>query len=267
MRLRSAIPAPPFSILDLRSSPPRPVYPLSSILYPRRRPAFTLVELMISIAMVVILMVGIHQIFKMTSDTVGMGQQLGAFSRDNRSVQGIFHDDYQRLMKDAPLFIIRSGVAGAGPTWGAFTTDAERSADRDGDPIPQDLDGNGQEGQPGVNGEVTPLSIYNNRNHRIDVLGFPAHGLFRRNTANDGSYSSQVTSQDAFIFYQHVRLPTNGTPFDPGDPAVGNLNNSLASQWILGRVAMLMRDPPMTVNGAAVPDNFIQRNFAAFPLS
>src|SRR4051794_7788450 len=70
--------------------------------------AFTLVELMISIAMVVILMVGIHQIFKMTSDTVGMGQTIGDFSRSNRSVQGIFHDDYQRLMKDAPLFIIRS---------------------------------------------------------------------------------------------------------------------------------------------------------------
>src|SRR5882762_1931281 len=101
MRLRS-------SILDPRSSTPRPVYSLSSILYPRCRPAFTLVELMISIAMVVILMVGIHQIFKMTSDTVGMGQQLGSFARDNRSVQGIFHDDYQRLMKDAPLFIIRS---------------------------------------------------------------------------------------------------------------------------------------------------------------
>src|SRR2546423_10608465 len=107
------------SIFDPRSSLREPGYPLSSILY-SRRPAFTLVELMISIAMVVILMVGIHQIFKMTSDTVGMGQTIGDFSRANRSVQGIFHDDYQRLMKDAPLFIIRSGVAGAGPNFGAF---------------------------------------------------------------------------------------------------------------------------------------------------
>src|SRR5438046_2877622 len=141
-------------ILNPRSSLREPVYSLSSILYPRRS-AFTLVELMISIAMVVILMVGIHQIFKMTSDTVGMGQQLGAFSRDNRSVQGIFHDDYQRLMKDAPLFVIRSGVAGTAPNnWGAYTTEAERSADRDNDPLTQDLDGNGQEGQPTVNGEL-----------------------------------------------------------------------------------------------------------------
>src|SRR5207248_10245151 len=158
MRLRS-------SILDPRSSLRELGYPLSSILYPRR-PAFTLVELMISIAMVVILMVGIHQIFKMTSDTVGMGHRVGDWSRDNRSVQGIFHDDYQRLMKDAPLFIICSGVAGAGPDFGAYTTESERSADRDGKPLTQDLDGDGQEGNPSVNGEITPLSIYNNRNHR-----------------------------------------------------------------------------------------------------
>ena len=45
--------------------------PLSLSLLPRLH----LVELMISIAMVVILMVGIHQVFKMTSDTVGMGDR------------------------------------------------------------------------------------------------------------------------------------------------------------------------------------------------
>src|SRR5436190_22364925 len=118
MQLRS-------SILDLRSSARSRGYPPSSILYPRPRPAFTIVELMISIAMVVILMVGIHQVFKMSSDTVGMGQAVADMSRSNRSVQGIFHDDYQRLMKDAPLFIIRSGVSS---TSGAFTTEAERAA-------------------------------------------------------------------------------------------------------------------------------------------
>src|SRR5881227_1052391 len=125
MRTRSSILDPRSAIRELR-------YPLSSILYPRSRAtAFTIVELMISIAMVVILMVGIHQVFKMTSDTIGMGHALADMSRDNRSVQSIFSDDYQRLMKNAPLFIIRSGVAGNSNGWGAFTTEAERSADRD----------------------------------------------------------------------------------------------------------------------------------------
>jgi type II secretory pathway pseudopilin PulG len=218
---------------------------------------FTIVELMISLAMVVILMVGIHQVFKMSSDTVGMGQAIADMSRSNRSVQGIFRGDYDRLVKNAPLFIIRSGVSS---TSGAFTTEAERAADRDGDPLTQDMDGDGNEGQTNVNGEITPLSIYNSRNHRVDVIGFPANGLFHRHTANDGSYSSPLTSQDAFIFYEHVRLPTSGTYFDPGDPVPGNVANSLAGQWILGRIALLMRDPPMLLNNVPAPDNFIQRN-------
>src|SRR6266704_2375212 len=173
MQLRS-------SILDLRSSARPRGYPPSSILYPRPRPAFTIVELMISIALVVILMVGIHQVFKMSSDTVGMGHALADMARDNRSVQGIFHGDITRMVKNAPLFIIRSGI-----------------------------------------------------------IGFPANGLFHRHTANDGSYSSPITSQDAFIFYEHVAVPTyvptNSPPltyYDPGEPIPANRNNQLAGQWI-----------------------------------
>ncbi|HEV8604350.1 MAG TPA: prepilin-type N-terminal cleavage/methylation domain-containing protein, partial [Tepidisphaeraceae bacterium] len=214
-------------------------------------PAFTIIELMISIAMVVILMVGVHQVFKMSSDTVGIGQAVGDLARSNRSVQNIFHDDMNRLVKDAPLFIIRSGVSS---NLGAFSNEAERSADRDGDPLTQDLNGNGNEGEATVNGELTPLSIYNNRNHRVDVIGFPARGLFHRHTANDGSYSSSVTSQDAFIFYEHVNLPTSGSYYAPGEPIAGNISNSLAGQWVLGRIALLMRDP----SGPGT-DNYINR--------
>src|SRR5213079_1052371 len=121
-----------------------------------------------------------------------------------------------------PLFIIRSGVAGGPPnSWGAFTTDAERSSDTDNDPLTDNF-----------TGTTTPLCVYNSRNHRVDVIGFPASGLFRRATANDGSYSSPLTSQDAFIFYEHVRLPTgaggNTTYYNPGEPGPGNLYNSLA---------------------------------------
>jgi prepilin-type N-terminal cleavage/methylation domain-containing protein len=233
----------------------------------RAHNAFTLVELMISIAMVVILMVGVHQVFKMSSDTIGIGNQVGAMSRDNRSVQQIFHDDFNRLVHDAPLFIIRSGVSyripsSGPPEFGAFNTEAERLASRTGDPLKQDLNGNGNEGEPTVPGELTPVSIYNNRNHRIDILGFPARGLFRRATANDGSYTSNLTAQDAFIFYEHLALP----PIAPGSnpprfhaPGEGtfstNLQNFYSSQWILGRVALLMRD------NVPAPDNFIVRQF------
>src|SRR4051812_22178171 len=109
MHHRSSILHPRSSIRPACASPNRK----SQIA--NRKFAFTIIELMISIAMVVILMVGINQVFKMSSDTVGVGQAVADMSRANRSVQSTFHDDFQRLMKDAPLFIIRSGVAGAGP--------------------------------------------------------------------------------------------------------------------------------------------------------
>ena len=41
---------------------------------PHGNSAFTLVELMISVLMVVLLMIGINQVFKLSSDTVGLGQ-------------------------------------------------------------------------------------------------------------------------------------------------------------------------------------------------
>ena len=55
--------------------------------------AFTLIELMVSIAIVLILVLGIHQVFKLTSDTVGAGQGLGSKARDFRAVQSTFYND------------------------------------------------------------------------------------------------------------------------------------------------------------------------------
>lgn len=73
---------------------------------PRYSAAFTLVELMISLFMVVLLMVGINMVFKLSSDTVGMGQAAIGMSRDNRSVQSIMQDDASKWLKDAPAFVI-----------------------------------------------------------------------------------------------------------------------------------------------------------------
>jgi type II secretory pathway pseudopilin PulG len=252
--------------------------PRSSIVDPRlrsirsSRAAFTLVELMISIAMVVLLMIGIHQVFKMSSDTIGIGHAVGDMSRSNRSVQAIFHDDFQRVVRNSPLFIIRSGVVNTvGPptTYGAFNSEADRLTDRDGDPLTQDLDGDGNEGPDNgwgssSYGEETRLSIYNNRNHRVDVIGFPARGFFRRHTANDGMYSSTVTSQDAFIFYQHLALPpvtaVDPTRYhNPGERVAENVSNLFGSQFILGRVALLMRDPSTFVSTGPTAEQHIMR--------
>jgi prepilin-type N-terminal cleavage/methylation domain-containing protein len=73
----------------------------------RRRPAFTLIELMISIGLIVILMLGINQVFKMSSDAVGAGQTLSAMTRDSRAAATILQDDARMWVKDSPIFYIR----------------------------------------------------------------------------------------------------------------------------------------------------------------
>jgi prepilin-type N-terminal cleavage/methylation domain-containing protein len=58
----------------------------------RQQPGFTLVEVMISVALVLILIIGINQAFKMVTDTVGAGQTLSAIVRDNRAIQPVLYD-------------------------------------------------------------------------------------------------------------------------------------------------------------------------------
>src|SRR5687768_406125 len=77
------------------------------------RSAFTLVELMVSVAMVVLLLVGIHQVFRMSSNTIGTGQAVVAVNREVRSAQTVMQEDFRRSLKDSPLFIIHSAPVAA----------------------------------------------------------------------------------------------------------------------------------------------------------
>src|SRR5436305_4645906 len=63
---------------------------LNAELHPISRRAsagFTMVELLVSIALVVVLILGINAVFKYSADAVGTGQALGDASRQNRAVQ------------------------------------------------------------------------------------------------------------------------------------------------------------------------------------
>lgn len=76
--------------------------------------AFTLIELMVSIALVVILILGVNQVFKMSSDTIGAGQTYSAIMRDNRAAQAVMEQDARQWVKDAPLFMIANREGGTG---------------------------------------------------------------------------------------------------------------------------------------------------------
>ena len=61
--------------------------------------AFTLVELMISIALVLVIILGVNAIFKMASDTVNAGQALSGANRDNRAIQSVIYQDFQSAVE------------------------------------------------------------------------------------------------------------------------------------------------------------------------
>ena len=246
----------------------------------RPRRAFTLVELMVSMALVLVLILGVNAVFKMASDTVNGGMALAAANRESRSVQTVIYGDFQNaVMEDGPLLLIRSERVPA------FRNREDEAADRDVDPagdappgpqmlaaLTQDFNNNNQEGEANVPGELTPPLVYNARNHRIDRLSFFANHLFRRQTGTQSGtvarFLDDGTSSEAYVWYGHLRQPDftaapgatgrvvhrnpNEDPNDPGRPAGSpplksqKINNYYATDWILGRVVTLLQEhvPP-----------------------
>ena len=241
--------------------------------------SFTLVELVLSVAVVLVLLVGVHQVFKLTGETVGAGQALGSAVRDYRAAQSVLYGDLATAvmpyavgastLEDGPFFLIRS------ERLTMFRNRADQGADRDGDPATLDFDGNNVEGDAGVAGEVVRITDVTGRGHRLDRLMFFGRGQFPRLTGGDltpgggGRFTSDMSSDEAFIWYGHLQLPDRSTPSGdarrfvgrrPGEvvppaslagPQPGNADNFYAADWILGRIAILL------VHGADMNDDDI----------
>src|SRR5690242_1731294 len=171
------------------------VTPQSAIRDPQSRQgrAFTLVEVMISLALVLFLIIGVNQVFKMTSDTVSAGQVMSGNVRDSRAAQTVLFNDLSgAVTQSPPAFIIASSRVSA------FRNAADLAADRDFDPAAAaaardaairtiDLNGDNGENNPVTVGELISPATYNTRSHRTDRLGFFGRDIYHRQTANDGS--------------------------------------------------------------------------------
>ncbi len=238
---------------------------------------FTLVELMISIALVVILILGINKVFQYTSQAVGQGQAITAAGRDSRAAQATFQNDFNAMIPNgqppnaACLIINNIAVP-------AFRDRADEAGDKGVGVISSsspsyrreltiDIDGDGNEGDTKKPGEVISPLTYNFRNHRIDVLSFFARDVFPRQTGNNGFITADMSSDEAWIWYGHLWLPdnngaykvdTNGTPITfpgMGGSASLNPNNYYATQFVLGRVAMLLREKNQDAVGGIINDD------------
>lgn len=223
---------------------------------------FTLIELMVSIALVLILILGINQVFKIASDTVNVGQAMSGAAREDRAIQGTLGPDVQNMvLADAPFFIIRSRVQPA------FRSRADEQADRDGDPYTVDIDGNNKEGEANIPGEKIGALTYTSRNHRLDRLMFFSNYRYRRQTgATANELISDMSSNEAYLWYGHLKLgrnnPTDITHyFIPGEADKSatnrNDNNRYATDWTLGRVVTLLSETPV---GVTIPPGRLLRN-------
>jgi hypothetical protein len=231
-----------------------------SITHFPRRLAFTLVELMISIALVLLLVIGINQVFSLTSKTVGAGQASSAAQRDMRAAAKVMQDDFSSaLTSKGPCFIIYSRRV-----W-AFRNKADQQTDRDKDVTTQDVQNIGTE-------QSLPPALYNNRSHRVDLIKFFARGEYHRQTGDPGTIISNTSGNEAWITYGHGQLPDNFQLAtntydsfhyeDPGSTTFNNPNNLYSSQWILTRQAMVLQGgTPSDIcyykrnaSGAAIPD-------------
>lgn len=206
------------------------------------RQAFTLIELMISIALAALIMAGIHFIFSTTSRTAGMAHGLVSVVANARAAEPVMRQDLHGAAMDGPFFMIRSGR-----TFAFLNRDEEVAAG----------------GNPAMK-----------RPYRTDMLMFFARGRFPRQTGNDGQYVAPMSSDEAYIWYGHGRRPNLGQPtgtlqkwthYLPGQGTFAdNPNNYYAKDWVLSRVVMLLREPdPITGNvlsDAGQPQACIQRS-------
>lgn len=229
---------------------------------------FTLVELMISIAIVLILMLGVNEVFRLTSSTVAAGQSLSTALRDQRALRQVMEEDFNRAAADPQVMVITNQavaafrtredeLAQAGLTVGG--TAAVSGVPFASDPTYIDLNRDGDADDVGE--RISPATP-GNRIYRTDTITFFTRSTARRQTGNldqaGNAYDlvGTSTSGESLVSYGHLRVPDNsGTQyFDPGEPDNRNSgsgaivrrndNNRYASQWILGRRQMLLVDPP-----------------------
>lgn len=239
--------------------------------HPHARRAFTLIELMVSVAMVLVIILGVNAIFKMASDTINAGQALSAADRENRAAQSVLFADFQAArVIDGPMLFIRSEQVAA------FRNREDELADPDTFPLTADTDDDNIEGETGVAGELTYPLVYNSRNHRVDRVGFFASHLYRRQTGTDNAKVSRFidtgSSNEAYVWIGHLAQP-NGLaepgmsgrvvhtmPGEASTTVKPNPNNRYATDFILGRSVTLLRDPvelpPVPGQPALIPPNY-----------
>ena len=228
----------------------------------RRSAAFTLVEMLVTVALMLVLMLAVTQIFSIAGRTMSGGQAIAAAVRDAQAAQAVMAHDFAAAASDGPCFIIRNSRIAAFRNNGDYSSALDTTVVAG--PLRDDLDGSNSldpanatptadcrydtDGDGKYDSAYSPL-LYNFRNHRLDSIMFFARDRFRRQTGNSLALVDDTSSSEAAIAYEHLWLPDNNIAFTgntlPGaGDTTSNPNNFFATQWLLGRQAMVMINPP-----------------------
>src|SRR6476660_6051669 len=91
---------------------------------------FTLIELMISVAIVLVLMLGINYVFSMSAKTISQGMALSNVGRDMRNARKVLDNDFKHAVtaQQMPAIIIHNEVVYA------WKDKQDKITDADNDP-------------------------------------------------------------------------------------------------------------------------------------
>jgi prepilin-type N-terminal cleavage/methylation domain-containing protein len=194
------------------------------------RAGFTLIELMISVLLMLVLMIGVNYVFSAVGKASSATQTSSRIIRDIQAAQATIRADMAGAVTnevDLPYFMIKSQPV----PHGAFRT----ALDQKSSPVPANA-------LVDVDGTIYTNTYVNHRSQRIDQLKFFATGAFPRLTGNPGTMVAEMTTGEALISYGHLRLHDGTSGVATGnfkepaeDDAGANPYNFYSAQWILGR--------------------------------
>jgi prepilin-type N-terminal cleavage/methylation domain-containing protein len=240
------------------------------------RIGFTLIEVMISVAIVLVLMLGINYVFSTSAKTISIGMAATGVNREIRGARKVFEKDFANAVsaEEMPALIIHNEIVYA------WKDKQDKLTDADNDPTTYDVDGEpGDEIDMSPNTDATGLDpskwspttpapygnlpgVLNSRRHRVDRISFfvrNSNDPYKRQTGNSATYVSTITSPEAWIQYGLLRLADNNgvTYWKPGargdqnagayPDEAGNQNNFFTTQWTLGRKVMLLVGDPSSL--------------------
>lgn len=210
---------------------------------------------MVSLAMVMLLIVGVYAVFDSATKTVGIGTAVERVTKSQRSLERQFHDDFSCAVpaREMPCVVIYSQQIFA------FADQKDRDGNSGLPPNLLDL-------RDGTGPKPLAPAIYNLRSHRADRIAFFARRSqqpFLRQTGNNSELVTTGSSSEAWIWYGHLNLPGASANqfFGPDRQDQQDCpNNYFANDWCLGRSAILL-DP--LVSTRSVPGaTFIPYDFS-----